>query len=217
MIDQKEWANWVGNGSLPATISMPLSGADPRVGESVANGFEVLNRAFKHYSAVSKDPALSPGERARALAQGQTFINAQVGRAVNAATAQFKELSERATRERDTYVKGTMGDDLALGLALQVRQLGKTIISTDPRFMQAVNRVPAAVSGLDNEADVAMHTAATIERHNPDLALLERSVAQSKVGVERLEKVALHLAGVVAQSIDKDALLKDSEFKSLLG
>lgn len=216
MIDVREWNGWLAAGSLPSTISQPMNGADPAVSQSVANGFEVLNKAFRHFAAVSEDPALSPGERARALVQGQTFLNREVNAAVNAATSQFRQLSERATRERESYVKGSMSDDLALGISLQIRALGKTIITSDPRFMQAINRVPAAVSGLENDADVAMHTNATIERHNPDLALLERSVAQSRHDVKRLERVALHLAAQVDASIDRDILKKDSEFRSLL-
>lgn len=215
MIDQKEWATWVGKGSLPATLSVPLNGSDPGVSEAVAGGFEVLNRAFKHYAAVTKEPSLSLGERSRAQAEGQRYLNGAVTRAVNAATSQFKELSERAARERESFTKGTLSDDMALALAVQVRTLGKSVISSDPRFAQAINRCPAAVAGLSDE-DVKSYTNNAIEKHNPDLAALERSVALSRHGVQRLERVALHLAGQVEKSIDPDALAKNTEFRSLL-
>lgn len=216
MIDHREWATWVGKGELPSTIGLQLNGSDPTVGRSVEAGFEVLNRGFRHFAAVSKDPALSPGERARALAQGQTFINGQLTTAVNAARREMDALATRASRERESFVKGSISDDLAVALAIQIRTLGKSVIGSDQRFAQAIARVPPAIAGLTPE-DVTMYVDDSIQRHAPELAALVRSVDLSRATVRRLEQTAMHLAAELDKSLDRDALKRDSEFRSLLG
>lgn len=213
-IDAREFAQWVGEGKLPQTLGV-FNGADSVVAEATATARETLDRCFKHYSAVSKETRLSPGEKARQLKEAQDFINGAVSRSVASANARMQELADRATRERDRFVAGSISDELAMSLCLQIRQLGSTVITSDPRFMSAINKIPAAVSGLD-DSQVRLHTDATIQRHNPALAQLEHSVAMSRDGVRRVEKVALHLAAEIDRNLDREALHREESFRSLL-
>lgn len=218
MINPTEFQSWMNAGQIPETMGMAFNGADAGVSSACSAAFVSLNRAFKHYAAVTADKTLSPGERARSLKAGQAYIDRELTKAMSEAKTRADYFATQVSQEREKFVTGSLSDEFALSLAVQLRSFGNdaaSVAMTDPRFVQALNRVPAAVAGLKTER-VAQLTEAAIQQNAPELAARLESVKAGQATYERLERVAMELATRVSRAIDPAALARQNEITDLL-
>lgn len=196
-------------GALPDTWGMSYNGTSPKVAEAVTGAFTATNAAFQHYAAVFKDERLSRSERAKAYAKGRDFVNSKVDAKVKSARAALESEEREYRTQREYALTAGMTDEMALSLAVQLRQVGGEgafgVAGSDFRFIQAVARVPAAVSGFTQE-QVDSLLGVGFERHKPDIAALGKSVEMGRMSVDRAEKTFLDTAFLIGNSIDEDDL-----------
>lgn len=222
-IQNDEFMGWVHAGSLPKTMTHShFNGTDDAVAFATTAAYEVLNKAVKHYSVVTQDKKLSPGERARSLKAGMDFMDDSVQRAKGVARRADEFVQERATAAKEKFIRGTLTDEFALSLAVQLRMLGKdnstsitTLVMSDPRFIQAINRVPPAVSGLSSEK-VKSFTEAAISQHAPDVQALLNTAEASGKTFDRLNRVNTELSLRIARDFDPEAFNQHNEIANLL-
>lgn len=218
MFNTEEFKQWFGKGSLPDTLSLAFNGSSDHIKTSVEVSFKRVNAAFSHYAATMKDERMSKSERAKALKEGQDFINGELTRSLSNLRRLVDAEENEYSIQRKRATEDGISDEFALQLAAQIREIGGNnadVIISDMRFIKAINRVPAAIAGLTPE-QVQKYTDSALARHMPDVVALGHSANAGARSVDRLDRVAMDTAGKVAESLNMEDLKATANLRSFL-